>query len=297
MHRTLLFFFPLSLFATDWYTETLYDSWGQTFRIDEVLYEEKTEQQELRIFQNAQFGRILALDGAIQTTEADEWVYHEMMTHVPLLTHPHPESILIIGGGDGGILREVLRHSRVKKVTLVEIDGSVVTFSKAHLPELSKGAFDDPRARIVIEDGCQFVKETDERYDIILCDSTDPVGPGAVLFTSEFYRDCHNCLKEGGIFVNQNGVPFLQKEELSSTFKTRSESFSDVTFYLGVIPTYVGGFMAFGWASDTPTYRQLSLDTLRERLETVDGEMHYYTPEIHLAAFALPRFMQQQLEK
>lgn len=280
----------------EWYTETLYDNWRQTFKVKKKLYEEKTSQQHLIIFKNDTYGKVLALDGVIQTTEGDEFVYHEMMTHPPLLAHGHAKNVLVIGGGDGGILREVLKHKTVEKATLVEIDESVVTFSKKHLPSLSKGAFDDPRVRVVIQDGCKFVKECEEKYDVIICDSTDPIGPGAVLFTSEFYGDCHKLLTKDGIFVNQNGVPFMQIGELKDTFRKRREHFKDVGFYLGVIPTYVGGFMAFGWATDSQQNRLVPIEVIEERLkQNVVGEMKYYTPGIHKASFVLPKFVEGAL--
>jgi spermidine synthase len=279
----------------EWFSETLYDDWKQSYLIDEILYEEKTPQQHLIIFKNKIYGKVLALDGAIQLTEKDECVYHEMMTHVPLLAHGNAKKVLIIGGGDGGILREVIRHQTVEKVVLVEIDASVITFSKKYLPSISQGAFEDPRVQVVIEDGCKFVKESKEKFDVIICDSTDPIGPGAVLFTSEFYGDCHQLLADGGIFVNQNGVPLLQPEELISTFKSRSLHFKDAGFYLAVIPTYVGGYMAAGWATDKKEYREVPLNVLKERIKNVKGTFKYYTPELHLASFALPQFIQNAL--
>lgn len=277
--------------AQEWYTETLYDSWRQTFSIDEKIYEEKTEHQHLLIFNNKTFGKVLALDGVIQITEKDEFVYQEMMAHVPLIAHGNPKKVLIIGGGDGGILREVLKHTTIEKAVLVEIDASVVEFSKKHLAKISDGAFDDPRAEVIITDGCEYVKQCSEKFDVIICDSTDPIGPGAVLFTSEFYRDCHNLLSEGGIFVNQNGVPFLQQNEMRDTYKNRASHFKDVGFYLGVIPSYVGGFMAFGWASDNACLRQIPLEEITNRLSKIKGSLRYYTPAIHNASFVLPKFL------
>jgi spermidine synthase len=271
------------------YSETLYPDWGQWLQNSKTIYEEKTEHQDLIVFENPRFGRVLALDGAIQTTTADEPIYHEMMVHVPLLHHANPTSILIIGGGDGGILREVLRHNTVKRAVLVEIDGSVIERSKLHLPTLSKGAFSDPRAEVVVADGAEYIKKSEEKFDVIICDSTDPVGPGQVLFTSEFYGDCKKRLKKEGIFVNQNGVPFLQKEELTLTLQNRKNHFKNVSFYIAPVPTYVGGFMAFGWASDK-IYRT-GRKTLQERMSRIQGKMIYYTPDVHLAAFALPQFM------
>jgi spermidine synthase len=281
--------------SNEWYTETLHSNWRQTFRIDEILYQEKTYQQELVIFQNKDLGRVLVLDGVIQTTESDEYVYHEMMTHVPLIAHGNAKNVLVIGGGDGGILREVLKHKTVVSATLVEIDGAVVEFSKQYLPSLSNGAFDDPRVEVVIQDGCQFVKNSPKKFDVIICDSTDPIGPGAVLFTPEFYKDCHDLLTEGGIFVNQNGVPFMQPKELIDTYTNRKQSFSDVGFYLSVIPTYVGGFMAMGWATDNTDARSVSLTDLEERFQNIEGDLQYYTPKIHQASFVLPKFIENAL--
>ncbi|MBS0625956.1 MAG: polyamine aminopropyltransferase [Verrucomicrobia bacterium] len=292
MFHLLLYALPL---ASSTYSETLYPEWGQWLENKETIYEEKTEHQDLIIFENPRFGRVLSLDGNIQTTTADEPIYHEMMVHVPLLHHANPTSILIIGGGDGGILREVLRHQTVQKAILVEIDGSVIERSQLYLPSLSNGAFSDPRASVVVDDGAKYVKETTEKFDVIICDSTDPVGPGKVLFTPEFYGDCKKLLKKDGIFVNQNGVPFLQKDELSLTLNNRQPHFKHVGFYVAPVPTYVGGFMAFGWASDK-SYRTPK-KVLQERMARVKGKMVYYTPDIHLSAFALPQFMLDEIEK
>jgi spermidine synthase len=292
---SLLAICAFSHVQAEWVEETLYPFWQQRLRVDEKIIEEKTDQQHMVIFQNSFYGRVLVLDGAIQTTEADEFVYHEMMTHVPLLAHENPRRILIIGAGDGGILREVLRHNTIEKVTLVEIDGAVVDRSKKYLPSLSKGAFEDPRLELLIEDGVVYVEKTKDKFDVIICDSTDPVGPGAVLFTEKFYGFCKSVLNDKGILVNQNGVPFLQKDEFAYTLKNRSKHFKDVGYYIAAVPTYVGGFMAFGWASDYEEYRNLSEETLRQRLASrVKGEMQYYNPPIHKASFCLPQFMLNQ---
>lgn len=282
--------------AGDWVDETLYPFWRQSLRIDEKFVEEKTDHQHLIIFQNEHFGRVMALDGVIQLTEADEAAYHEMMAHVPLIAHGNPKNVLIIGGGDGGVLREVLRHSTIEKVVLVEIDGSVVEQAKQHLPSISKGAFDDPRLELRIQDGIEYVATTDILFDVIICDSTDPIGPGKVLFTREFYGMCKKALTEKGIFVNQNGVPFLQKDEFLETLQNRRVHFKDAGYYVTIVPTYIGGFMALGWSSDCTEYRALSEKKIRERLAQIPGEMKYYNPQIHKAAFALPQFMLEQLD-
>lgn len=264
--------------------------------MDELVYEEKTALQDLVIFDNARFGRVLALDGVIQLTEADEFIYHEMLAHVPILAHGCARHVLIIGGGDGGMLREVLRHSTVERVVLVEIDPSVIELSKTWFPHVSDGAFDDPRLQLIIADGAQFVEETGERFDVIICDSTDPTGPGAVLFTSEFYRNCKRALNPKGIFVNQNGVPFLQGFEITDTYLKRKEHFAVATFYMAPVPTYAGGFMAFGFATDCVDYEEVNSEILQKRLHEVKGKMRYYTPAIHRGSFALPPFIQEHID-
>jgi len=278
------------------YDETLHEGWKQSFRIEEKLFEDKTELQHLVLFQSSMWGRVLALDGVIQTTENDEFVYHEMLAHVPILSHGQAKNVLVVGGGDGGLIREVLRHKNIEKVTLVEIDSSVITFSKQYLPMLSKGAFEDPRLKVVIEDGCKFVKETKDRYDVILCDSTDPIGPGKVLFTSEFYGDCKAVLTENGIFVCQSGVPVVQPDEFRKTYQNLSEHFEDCGFYLAVIPTYVGGHMALGWGTNNKNAQDVSLEELSKQLENISGKMRYYTPAVHKGSFSLPQFMLNILE-
>ncbi len=278
--------FPLAVaLALAFFEETLFHGWGQKFYVSQEVFQEKTELQEVVIFENPLFGRVLALDGVIQLTEADEPIYHEMMTHVPLLSHPHPSSVLVLGGGDGGILREVAKHAAVKRMVLVEIDPDVISLSKKYFPKLSDGVFDDPRLEVIIGDAALFVKFSEELFDVILCDSTDPFGPGAVLFTSEFYGDCKARLKEGGLFVNQNGVPFLQGEEMTLTLNNRSPHFAQLGFYVAPIPTYAGGGMAFGWASDLT----LPFEAIRE--EPFVQTLFYYNREIHKASFALPNYM------
>jgi spermidine synthase len=276
---------------TEWFTETLHPWLAQRLRVDRVLYRDKTEHQDLIIFENERFGRVLTLDGVVQTTEGDEFVYHEMMAHVPIVAHGAARRVLIIGGGDGGMAREVLKHRAVERVTMVEIDRGVVDMSVEHLPSLSAGAFDDPRLDLVITDGARYVAETDERFDVIIVDSTDPIGPGEVLFTAEFYADCKRCLTEGGIVVTQNGVPAVQGSEVTNSWNRLGKSFADVWFYVAAIPTYQGGFMAMGWASDDPAKRRHDVATIEARFAPLGIETRYYTPAIHQACFALPKFI------
>lgn len=273
-----------------WY-ETLHTGFGQYFSVDNVLYRDKTGHQDLVIFENAALGRVMALDGVVQTTERDEFIYHEMMTHVPLLAHGAAKRVLIIGGGDGAMLREVSRHKNIEQITMVEIDAGVVTFCKQYLPNHSAGAYEDPRFKLVIDDGVNFVRQCNDKFDVIISDCTDPIGPGESLFTSEFYQGCHNCLNENGIFVAQNGVCFLQQDEAINSHRKLSHYFGDVSFYQAAIPTYYGGIMTFAWASNNPALRQLDTATLQARFDAANLSCRYYNPAIHTGSFALPQYL------
>lgn len=278
------------------FTERLSEGYGQRFSVDEVLFEQQTDHQHLIIFHNRFFGRVMALDGIVQTTERDEFIYHEMMVHVPLLAHGKPQRVLIIGGGDGGILREVLKHGSVKQVVQVEIDPAVIDLCQTYLPNHSQGAFDDPRVEIKIADGMAFVREAQvERFDIIISDTTDPVGPGEVLFSSDFYQGCRRLLTVDGIFVAQNGVVFMQPDELATTQKRLSPYFRMTRFYTLAVPTYVGGVMALAWGSDHLDPLALTQAELQQRYQAAGLNCRYYTPALHLAAFSLPAYVQALL--
>jgi spermidine synthase len=279
---------------SDWIREPLHAAWAQSLKVGRLFYDSETDHQRIRVFENDTFGRVLTLDDVVQTTERDNFIYHEMMAHVPILAHGSARRALIIGGGDGGMAREVLKHHSIDHVTMVEIDAGVVEFSKTYLPMLSDGAFDDPRLDLVIADGAQFIRETPGGYDVIIVDSTDPIGPGEVLFTDTFYGHAKRALAPGGILVTQNGVPFMQGEELTNTMRAFKALFSDWTCYTATIPTYAGGPMAFGWGTDGDA-RRTPLAELEQRFEAARIETGYYTPAVHVAAFALPRYIERLL--
>ena len=277
-----------------WIPETLFDELGFriTFAVERVLYETQTEHQHLVLFEHKHFGKVLMLDGATQVTTRDEFIYHEMMTHVPIFAHGRAREVLIVGGGDCGIAEEVLKHKTVARLTQVEIDSSVVEFSKEHFPEFTGPVLSDGRFDLVIDDGMNYVAETDRRFDVIIVDSTDPQGPGKVLFTYDFYAGCKRCLAPGGVMVTQNGVPFFQPEELIASVGHFRRLFADGGCYVAAIPTYIGGHMAMGWAADDPSLRDLGVGTISERYAAAGRfATKYWTPEVHKAAFALPRFI------
>ena len=277
--------------ADDWVEETLYEHFRFKLKAARVLYESRTDHQHLLLVENPSFGRALYLDGVLQTTERDEFIYHEMLTHPPILAHGRVRRVLIVGGGDGGMLEEALKHRAVERVTMVEIDPGVIEFSRRYLGSICRDAFEDPRLDLVIADGADFVAGCGERYDLVVIDSTDPIGPGEVLFTEDFYRGCRAIMAPGGVLVTQSGVPFVQGPELRDSVARLRRLFADATCYLASVPTYVGGPMAFGWASDDPAVRRTPIGVLRARLEAVGIETGYYTPEIHRAAFALPGYV------
>jgi len=275
--------------------EMLYQGIAAQYENIETFYHEKNDIQDVILFKNPVLGKMLMLDGVTQVTLADEFIYHEMMTHVPLFSHPCPENVLIIGGGDGGIAREVLRHKTVKRAVMIEIDAAVVEFSKKHLPEVSNGVFENPLLDLKIEDGALYVAQTQEKFDAIIVDSTDPIGPGEVLFSKEFYQNCAKCLTPQGILVTQNGVPFMQADELQKSVKFFRELFAFGTCYRATIPTYAFGEMAMGWASNHD-YNDLDVKLIHNRFENAGIEMRYYTPEIHKAAFAHPVYLKNLLQ-
>jgi spermidine synthase len=283
---------------TRWMTETLFDEIGlrMSYAADRVLLETQTDHQHLVLFEHKHFGKMLMLDGATQVTSRDEFIYHEMMSHVPIFAHGKAKEVLIVGGGDCGIAEEVLKHKSVKHLTQVEIDASVVAFSKEHFPEFTGPVLGNKRFNLIIDDGMKFVADTDRKFDVIIVDSTDPHGPGAVLFTREFYAACKRCMTKGGVMVTQNGVPFLQPAELVSSVGHFRRLFADGGCYVAAIPTYVGGHMAMGWATDNKKLRDTSRKVLAERYRKAGRfSTRYWTPEVQQAAFALPRFIAEHV--
>lgn len=283
-----------------WVNETLYPAWGQRFRVVRELARVKSEFQDIMVFESETHGRVMLLDGVVQITEMDEFVYQEMLTHVPLLAHGDARRVLIIGAGDGGVLRRVLEHRNVEKAVMVEIDGEVIRLAKEHMPGIAGDAWNDPRAEVLVADGIDYVRKAEAgSFDVVIVDSTDPIGVGEVLFTDEFYANAARLLSERGLIVNQCGVPAMQAEELAETSVRRGKVFPDIWAYVAAVPTYVGGYMTLGWAAKDATMRAVGVDEIRARAERagVLGKTGYWTPEIHAAAFHLPPYIAKHLPR
>jgi spermidine synthase len=285
--------------ATDvWANETLYPHWGQHFLVRRELARVQSAFQDIMIFDSATHGRVMLLDGVVQITEADEFVYQEMLAHVPLLAHGAARRVLIIGAGDGGVLRRVLQHRTVQQVVMVEIDGEVIRLAREFLPAIGGDAWNDARAQVIVGDGIDHVLgAADASFDVIIVDSTDPIGVGEVLFTDAFYAHAARVLSAGGVIVNQCGVPFMQAEELYHSSLRRAGAFAHVGAYVVAVPTYVGGFMTLGFAAKQPGLDRVDAATLGARAAAagVLGQTQYWTPEIHAAAFHLPPYIARHL--
>ncbi len=272
-----------------WFTEMQTPIMAICCKTKRTLFTDKSQFQEIGIIDTEQFGRMLVLDSIIQTTIEDEFVYHEMITHVPLFTHKNPTKVLVVGGGDGGAIREILKHPSIEKAVLVEIDGKVVEACKEYLPEISCG-LSDARAEVVIDDGIKYIKEHKNEFDVISIDSTDPIGPAVGLFAGEFYRAVFEALKDDGIFVAQTESPFFNKELISRVYNDISSIFPITRMYTAFVPTYPGGLWSFTMGSKK--YDPLEVD--KDSIPDMDTK--YFTPDIYKAAFVLPRFAQDLLK-
>lgn len=278
-----------------WFSELHTPNVKLSIKVDKQLYSGRSEFQQIDIFHSEEFGRFMTLEGYMMLTEKDEFIYHEMITHVPLAVHPNPERVLVIGGGDGGAVREIARYKSVKHIDLVEIDETVIDVSREYLP-FTACRLDDPRVHIFYEDGVKFIRRSENKYDVIIVDSTDPFGPGEGLFTREFYGSCFKALKEDGIMVNQHESPFYpaDAEAMQRAHKRIVESFPISRVYQAHIPTYPSGHWLFGFASKK--YHPV-IDFDRERWKAFGIETDYYNPHIHVGAFALPNYVERLLRE
>lgn len=278
-----------------WLEESPLEPAGQRLRVRRTIHRAPSRYQDIWIFENEAFGRVLALDGLVQVSEQDEFIYHEMMAHVPMFAHGGARHVLIVGGGDGGVLREVLKHASVQRAVMVEIDREVIDLCRAHLPSVSAGAFSDPRAEVIVADGLEFLRRTQDTFDVILVDAPDPVGSGRTLFSTAFLAACRARLRPGGILVAQGGVGFLQAKQIRRTAFRLRELLGDVAAYTASVPSYYGGAMVFVWAAETAHKRLVPEDMLAARFAGAGVKTRCYTPALHAAAFVLPRHLAEML--
>lgn len=276
----------------EFYKEITPAGFGVAIKVKEVLFSEQSDFQKVEIIDSdSALGKILTLDDLMMTTEGDEFFYHEMIAHIPMMNHKAPKSVLVIGGGDGGTVREVLKHDTVERVVLCEIDGMVIDACKKYLPTIA-GKLDDPRVEILVEDAIEYIKNKENEFDIVLIDSTDPMGPGEGLFTEEFYTNVKKSLKKGGIVTAQSESPVVNKEEIKKMYTLLKKVFPITSTFTSPIPTYPGGYWA--WAFCSEEIEPLSYIDER-RCADITKTCKIYNKEYHQARFALPNFLKNLL--
>ncbi len=271
-----------------WLTEKETENLGLSCRIKETLFSGKSEFQTVEVVDSYEFGRMLVLDGVFQTSIFEEYIYHEMIAHVPLFTHPQPQRVLVIGGGDGGAVREIVRHPAVETVEMVEIDGMVVEVSKKFLPEISSAMLENhPKLKLEIGDGIAHMKEMENFYDVIIVDCSDPIGPGVGLFSRDFFGDVHKALKPDGLFVQQTESPFYHRPLISRIYRDIVDFFPVTRMYLAAIPLYPGGLHSFTLGSKCYDPATAALPA------QLPFSTRYYNQEVHRSCLALPNFVKE----
>ena len=284
-----------------WFFENQTGNFGIKIRVESILFHEHSDYQEIAVYDTLEFGKVLVLDKAVMFSDKNEFVYHEMLGLVPLFSHKKPERILIIGGGDGGVVRECLKNPFVKHIDLVEIDKKVIDVSKKFFPEIAC-KLDDERVRILAEDGIEFIKRVDsggredEKYDVILIDSTDPVGPAEGLFRRDFYEAAAGSLKADGIFAAQTESPFFNKNLIKDIGKIIREIYEKSSLYLASIPVYPSGLWSFTAGSKKYDTKVINESYDNFNFTGLESDLKYYSREIHRSSFILPNFIKEILK-
>ncbi|TYB32737.1 MAG: polyamine aminopropyltransferase [Flexistipes sinusarabici] len=275
-----------------WFTELYENASGYTIKIKETLFSGKSRYQKLDILQTEQLGKMMVLDGLIMLTEANEFSYHEMIAHVPMTAHPNPERVLIIGGGDGGTAREVLKHDCVKECVMVEIDELVIEKSKEFFPQIAS-AFDSPKLNLLVQDGFKYIEDNKNAFDVVIIDSTDPIGPAEPLFSEHFYKNVNACLKSDGLMSAQSESPYLYNKIIRQMYTDMGKAFPVVKMYTGYVPFYPTGMWSFAFASKK--YYPYS----KPRIDMIDkiDNLQYFNKEIYSTCFALPNFVRKILDE
>lgn len=274
------------------YNEFYHEQTGLTVGLKKLLFSEQTNYQLVEVYETDTWGNLMTIDGMVMLSEKDEFVYHEMLSHPAMFAHPKPEKVLIIGGGDGGTAREVMKHPSVKHVDMVEIDEAVVRASKQFLPEV--GAWNDDRLNVLFEDGIAFVKNAKAEYDVVIIDGSDPVGPAEGLFEKDFFQFCFDALKEGGVLTAQTESPWVKEyhPSIKKVFDALNEVFTNSAMYLGFIPLYPAGMWSFAFASKGINVQSEEvLERVEKGLKNFGDSLKYYNTSVHQGAFALPNFV------
>ena len=262
-----------------------------SLQVKKIIHHSRTDFQDVLVFESTNHGTVLVLDGVIQVTERDEYAYQEMIAHIPLYAHPNPKKVLVIGGGDGGVLREVAKHDSVEEIVICEIDAGVIDVSKKYLPSLAKG-YDDPRVTVKIMDGAVFMDQNQDAFDVIITDSSDPVGPASVLFETPFYSAMHKSLREGGIVSTQGECMWLHLDLVRPLIDNIKNFFTDVGYAYTTIPTYPSGQIGFIIATKGRGNCEIPA---REPTEEVQSKLKYYSSALHSASFVLPMFAKRAI--
>lgn len=283
----------MDLIIDGWFHERgeLWPGQAMSLKVNKVLYHGRSEFQDVLVFESTNHGNVLVLDGVIQVTERDEFAYQEMMAHIPLFAHPNPEKVLVIGGGDGGILREIAKHPGVKEIYICEIDGDVIKYSKEYLPSLAKG-FDDPRVTVKVMDGAKFMDDNQDNFDVIITDSSDPIGPASVLFETPFYNAMHKSLRDGGIVCTQGENIWLHLDIIRPLMDSIKATYTTVEYAYTTIPTYPSGQIGFIIAGKG---RGSCKKPVHSPDDSQQDNMKYYSTEIHEASFVLPMFAKRAI--
>ena len=278
-----------------WFSEFHAPDVKHSIRVTRHLYSQKSNYQQIDVFDTPEFGRVLTLDGNVMLTERDEFIYDEMITHVPMSVHPNIRNILVIGAGDGGVVKELTRYSNVEKIDLVEMDPQVVEVCRTYLPE-NASKLDDERVCIYFDNALRFIRKRHSAYDLIIVDSTDPFGPSEGYFTREFYGICYNALRDDGIMVNQQGSPFYQHDAdaMKRSHQRIVSTFPISRLYQAHIPTYAAGYWLFGFASKR--YHPID-DFNSQKWAALNLNTRYYTTRLHIGSFYLPAFLEQMLKE
>lgn len=292
----LQLFIILKTFSLTAANQEMSNDWTQSFQIQKLILTDNSKYQNITIVDNRSLGKILMLDDIVQFSEKDEFIYHEMISHVPLNIHSDPRDVLIIGGGDGLVLREAVKHRNIENITVIEIDAQIVDLCQQHFADLAQGGLDDPRVRLIIDDGLKYLKKTKSKYDVIIVNSSDLSSPNVHFFQNPIYQLCHTSLKPNGIAVFQTGSPITQRDQVAYTFKEIKHTFKNSMPFFAPAPSHLGGIKSYALSFKDKLSLPSSSD-IQSKTNRLSGELLYYSPEIHAASFIIPNYLKETYTK